>query len=80
MTSFVRALGKSAADRGWAIEGRVRTIAGALVLLSLGLSLLDRHWLLLTAFVGANLLQSGLSGWCLLSNLLALRPGKAKSL
>lgn len=28
-------------------------------------------WLWLTAFVGANLLQSGFSDWCLLSRILA---------
>ena len=61
-----------ASERGWAIEANVRSIAGTLILLSVVLALWDRHWLLLTAFVGANLLQSGLSGWCLLSNLLAL--------
>jgi hypothetical protein len=29
------------------------------------------NWLWLTAFVGANLLQSGLTNWCLLSSILA---------
>ncbi len=55
------------------MEANVRTAAGLIVLASLGLSQLDRRWLLLTSFVGVNLLQSGLSGWCLMSNLLALR-------
>jgi hypothetical protein len=42
-----------------------------LVLVGLGLSLLDLRWLWLVAFVGVNLLQSGLSGWCLLSNMIS---------
>jgi hypothetical protein len=62
---------RHASDAGWAVESRVRSIAGAMVLAGLGLALLDARWLWLVAFVGANLLQSGLTGWCLLSNLLA---------
>jgi hypothetical protein len=65
-------LGRPAAERGWRIEARVRTIAGTLVLIGTALSLLDIRWLWLDAFVGANLLQSGLTGWCLMSNLLSL--------
>lgn len=61
-----------ARERGWRVEAAVRGVAGTLVLVSLALSLLDHRWLWLTAFVGANLLQSSLTGWCLLSNLLAL--------
>lgn len=67
---------RPANDAGWAVEGRVRSIAGAMVLAGLGLSLLDARWLWLVAFVGANLLQSGITGWCLLSNLLALLSRK----
>lgn len=59
-----------ARDRGWKVEAAVRGIAGALVLVSAALSLFDRHWLLLTAFVGINLLQSSITGWCLMSNFL----------
>lgn len=72
MDRLLPQLGCRAAERGWVIEANVRLIAGALVLISVALSLWDRHWLLLTAFVGVNLLQSGLSGWCLMSNLLAV--------
>jgi hypothetical protein len=32
--------------------------------------LLDTRWVWLVAFVGLNLLQSGFTGWCLVSNLL----------
>lgn len=70
--SVLAELGRPAAERGWSVEARVRAVAGALVLASAGLALLDLRWLWLTAFVGANLLQSGLTGWCLMSNLLSL--------
>ena len=59
-----------ARERGWKVEATVRGIAGTIVLASLALSFLDRRWLWLTAFVGANLLQSSLTGWCMMSNIL----------
>ena len=70
MNTLMGHLACPASARGWRVEGNVRTVAGVIVLASLALSLLDHRWLLLTAFVGINLLQSGLSGWCLMSNLL----------
>jgi hypothetical protein len=73
MHTTLQHLTQRAATRGWKVEAAVRTVAGALVLASLGLGIRDKRWLLLTAFVGANLFQSGLSGWCLLSNLLSIR-------
>ncbi len=51
-------------------ERGVRILAGSFVLLSLGLGIdgsplfVSRRWLWLTAFVGANLLQSGFTGFC----------------
>jgi hypothetical protein len=67
-----------ARERGWKIESAVRGVAGTLVLASVALSQLDGRWLWLTAFVGLNLLQSSVTGWCLMSNLLALAGlGKA---
>lgn len=51
-------------------------IAGFFILLSLALGVaaspLFHHanWLWFTAFVGANLLQSGLTGWCLMDQIL----------
>lgn len=43
----------------------MRLLAGFMVLLSLGLAVyIDIRWLWLTAFVGANLLQSAFTGWC----------------
>ncbi len=78
-STFLAALARPASQRGWAIESLVRSIAGALILVSLGLSLLDRRWLWLTAFVGVNLLQSGLTGWCLLSNILGELSGRTRA-
>ncbi|MDP2816897.1 MAG: DUF2892 domain-containing protein [Polaromonas sp.] len=50
----------------------VRIIAGAFILLSLALGIpgsplyVSPWWLAFTAFVGVNLLQSGLTKWCLM--------------
>lgn len=54
----------------------VRIIAGTFILLSLALGapasplFINQWWLAFTAFVGANLLQSGLTKWCLMEILL----------
>ena len=54
----------------------VRIIAGAFILLSLALGVqgsplfVNANWLWFTAFVGANLLQSGFTGWCLMERIL----------
>lgn len=53
------------------IERSVRSIAGTFVLASLALGhFVNPYWFLFTVFVGANLLQSGLTGWCLLADIL----------
>ena len=66
-------LAAPAERRGWKIESLVRAVAGAVVLASVVLAVaVDLRWLALTAFVGLNLLQSAFTGWCLMSNLLAL--------
>jgi hypothetical protein len=50
----------------------VRAFAGSFVLLSLLLALyVDQNWLWFTAFVGVNLLQSSITKWCLLEDILA---------
>lgn len=57
-------------------ERLIRIIAGSLVLLSLALGFepshlfVSRWFLALTAFVGANLLQSGFTRWCLMEDIL----------
>jgi hypothetical protein len=50
----------------------VRVFAGTFVLISLVLAhWVSPYWLWFTVFVGANLLQSGLTRWCLLEDILA---------
>ncbi len=47
------------------LNDALRLLAGAIVLLSVGLAVyVDKKFLWLTAFVGANLLQSAFTGWC----------------
>jgi hypothetical protein len=47
------------------VERALRLIAGSFVLLSLALGhYASPYWYLLTAFVGLNLFQSGLTTWC----------------
>ena len=49
----------------------VRAVAGSFVLISLLLAIyVNQNWLWFTAFVGANLLQSSISKWCLLDTIL----------
>ena len=61
------------------IDRWVLRVAGGMVLLSLILSQLHSgYWLWLTAFVGANLLQSSFSGFCPLAVILqrlGVQPG-----
>lgn len=61
-----------------------RIFAGSFILVSLLLGVpasplfVSQYWLLLTAFVGLNLLQSGFTRWCPLEigmRRLGLRPG-----
>jgi hypothetical protein len=68
------------------IESWVRVFAGSFVLLSLALGapgsplFHSTYWLWFTAFVGANLLQSGVTGFCPLVTILkklGVRPSVA---
>jgi hypothetical protein len=53
------------------VERYIRMIAGLFVLASLALAhWVNPNWLWFTAFVGANLFQSSLTGWCLMEDLL----------
>jgi len=53
------------------LERKIRMIAGTFVLVSLALGWwMSPWWFLFTAFVGANLLQSSLTGWCLMEEIL----------
>ena len=53
-----------------------RVVAGTFILLSLALGVqgsplfMSPWWLAFTAFVGVNLLQSGLTRWCLMERIL----------
>jgi len=62
----------------------VRLVAGLFILVSLALGspdsplFLSQWWLAFTAFVGANLLQSSLTKWCLMENIMrkfGAKPG-----
>lgn len=47
------------------LNDALRSLAGIMVLLSVGLAVyVNKNFLWLTAFVGANLLQSAFTGWC----------------
>ena len=49
----------------------VHTIAGSFILLSLALGLwVSPYWFIFTAFVGANLFQSGLTKFCPMSVIM----------
>lgn len=63
------------------IDRIVLAFAGTVVLVSLALGLyVSPNWFWLTAFVGANLLQSSFTGFCPLALILkkfGVRPGAA---
>jgi hypothetical protein len=54
----------------------VRIVGGSFILLSLALGVAgspifhSANWLWFTAFVGANLLQSGFTKWCLMETIM----------
>jgi len=57
-------------------ERLIRIFAGSFVLVSLALGVkgspafMHENFLWFTAFVGANLLQSGITKWCLMATIL----------
>jgi hypothetical protein len=62
----------------------VRLVAGLFILLSLALGIpgspifMSQWWLAFTAFVGANLLQSAVTKWCLMESIMrkfGAKPG-----
>lgn len=63
------------------IDRAVLAFAGSLVLLSAVLTLLvSPYWLLLTAFVGLNLIQASVTGYCpaaMIFGKLGLKSGCA---
>ncbi len=53
------------------LERMVLAFAGSFILISLILSRISSpYWLLFTAFVGANLLQTAFTGFCPLAKIL----------
>ena len=63
------------------IERIVMLFAGCMILLSVALSQLHHvYWLFFTAFVGANLAQASITGFCPLAKILKAlgsKPGQA---
>ncbi len=63
------------------IDRIVFAVAGTMILVSVLLAVFhDQRWLWLTAFVGANMLQSAFTGFCPLAILLkklGKQPGPA---
>jgi Inner membrane protein YgaP-like, transmembrane domain len=59
----------------------VFALAGAIILTSLALGMhVNPYWYALTAFMGANLMQASITGFCPLASLLRMlgvRPGPA---
>ena len=58
-------------------QSLTRLIAGLFIMLTLALAHLDGtvdmssvSWLWFNAFVGVNLFQSGITKWCLMTNIL----------
>ena len=63
------------------VDRAVLTLAGSVVLISILLAwLVSPYWLLLTAFVGANLFQASFTGFCpaaIVFRRLGLKTGPA---
>ena len=53
------------------LERSIRAIAGTFVIISVLLGMyVNINWLWFTVFVGANLLQSSITKWCLMEEIL----------
>lgn len=53
------------------INRYIRAIAGTFIIISVLLALyVNINWLWFTVFVGANLLQSAFTKWCLMEDIL----------
>jgi Inner membrane protein YgaP-like, transmembrane domain len=63
------------------VDHAVFTFAGSILLISLALTwLVSPYWLLLAAFVGLNMVQSGFTGFCpaaIVFHKLGLKQGPA---
>jgi hypothetical protein len=53
------------------INNSIKLIAGSFILISVLLGhFVSEYWFFFTAFVGANLLQSSFTKWCLMEEIL----------
>ncbi|MGQ1786623.1 MULTISPECIES: YgaP family membrane protein [unclassified Saccharicrinis] len=53
-------------------ERIVRAVAGTFILISILLAIyVNINWLFFTGFVGLNLLQSSITKWCLMTDILS---------
>jgi Inner membrane protein YgaP-like, transmembrane domain len=53
------------------LDHKIRLIAGTFILASLALGWwVSPYWFLFTAFVGVNLVQSSITKWCLMEDIL----------
>ncbi len=53
------------------IDSKIRLIAGVLILISMVLGVwVSEWWFLFTGFIGVNLFQSSITGWCLMEDIL----------
>lgn len=53
------------------MHNKIRLIAGTFILISLALYyFVSPWWLLFTAFIGVNLIQSSFTRWCLMEDIL----------
>lgn len=53
------------------LDHKIRLIAGTFILASLALGWwVSPWWFLFTAFVGLNLIQSSITKWCLMEDIL----------
>lgn len=53
------------------LDHKIRLIAGTLILISVALGAwVSPWWLLFTAFIGVNLVQSSITKWCLMEDIL----------
>ena len=63
------------------IDRWIFRFAGTFIMVSLALSLLHHpYWLIFTAFMGANMFQASITGFCPMAKMLkrmGLEPGKA---
>ncbi len=55
------------------LDRAVMAFAGAMILLSMALTLwVSSYWMLFTAFIGANLIQSSFTGFCPAASIFRL--------